>query len=389
MLERMALEAIDAAALEGLIEASVPEGVTIEFKQESYGRSDGAKRELLKDVSSLANAHGGHLLIGVAEREGAADEIVPFKGDADAELLRLDDILRAGLEPPLLGLRGRAVPVGSGHVLVLRVPRSWNPPHRVRHTGRFYGRSAARAHELGMEELRIHFTQRLTATERARRFVERRRAQVETEAHPVLHGFRGRLVLHVVPLGTPLEGQVVDPVTAQALMQALRPLDLGSGFSWRLNLDGLRIYDGAQPRANYTQLFRTGAVEAVRAPVAGQVQDELLLATDAVVESLVTGVPRILDALAALDVVPPTMIAVALQGVRGAKLGGDAMMRFFSEEEGVEEDVLALPDFVLEGPTERDAVVAELSKALDVLWNALGHARCDLFDDDRRWTGRT
>ena len=279
----------------------MPEGVVMEYKRETYGRNDEAKRELVKDVCSFANAHGGHLVIGIDEAEGAPATIVPF---ADAEVLRIEDIVRNGLEPAVLGIRVRPVPVTGGHVIVLRVPRSPTPPHRARQTRRVYGRTSARAHELGMDEQRALFTQRLSAEERAGRFVEERRARIEAKTLiPLRQGTGGRLVVHVVPLDGPISGQAIDPVAAQSRPERFRPMGPGGGFSWRLNLQGLCVYGGEWPSSRYTQLFRSGAVEAVLSPVWGEIDEgRRILADDGIGSALVEGVPHYLASLESLDV---------------------------------------------------------------------------------------
>ena len=43
----------------------VAESDHVEFKRDAYGRRDSDTREFLKDISSMANAVGGFLLIGV------------------------------------------------------------------------------------------------------------------------------------------------------------------------------------------------------------------------------------------------------------------------------------------------------------------------------------
>jgi hypothetical protein len=55
----------------------------------------------------------------------------------------------------------RAVRLGrGGTALVIRIPKSRNPPHRVRtlNTNRFYVRNSGGAHEASVEELRALFT---------------------------------------------------------------------------------------------------------------------------------------------------------------------------------------------------------------------------------------
>ena len=114
-------EAIDEAALQALQANGVTEGPTLEFKRDPYGNSDDSKKEFLKDLSALANTLGGHLAIGVDETDGAAGAITPIFGDPDAELQRLENIARDSIQPRIIGLRVRAVPVSGGFVVVHQV----------------------------------------------------------------------------------------------------------------------------------------------------------------------------------------------------------------------------------------------------------------------------
>src|SRR6266508_3467125 len=76
------------------------EGRVIDFKRDPIGTSDDAKREFLADVSSFANTVGGHVVIGMDEDEGIASNLLGIDvPDVDAETLRLENILRDGLDP--------------------------------------------------------------------------------------------------------------------------------------------------------------------------------------------------------------------------------------------------------------------------------------------------
>ncbi len=140
-IEKADFDSIEEKDLQELVDAQVPEGLRLDFKITNYGKSDSDKRELLKDVSALANSHGGHLIIGIEENEGVATKIVGIDLDADAEILRMEQILRNAIEPPISGIRMRTIYIANGQkVLLFRIPRSWNPPHRVtaQGTNRFY-----------------------------------------------------------------------------------------------------------------------------------------------------------------------------------------------------------------------------------------------------------
>src|SRR6266496_6765785 len=103
------------------IQAGVPEGVLVDYKRDIYGRADADVKEFLKDVSSFANTSGGHLIIGIDEAAGIPSAICAVAGDADAELQRLENLARDGIEPRIAGLRMKAVNIASGgFVIVLR-----------------------------------------------------------------------------------------------------------------------------------------------------------------------------------------------------------------------------------------------------------------------------
>ncbi len=153
-------------------------------------------------MSSFANTRGGDLLIGVSESGGVPKSLVPFDGDIDAELRRLDSMARSGLEPRIPNLRILPVPIASGGaVLAIRIPRSYRLPHRVIFAGlnRFYARSAAGKYEPSVDELRALFTLAPELAERMRAFRFDRAASIAARDTPVPLMSESCLVLHVVP----------------------------------------------------------------------------------------------------------------------------------------------------------------------------------------------
>ena len=98
--EGKTLESIEAADILALHENAVAEGKTLEYKRDLPGGVDEQKREFLADVSSLANAAGGHLVFGIEESEGVPASVPGIEGiDPDAETLRLENIIRDGISP--------------------------------------------------------------------------------------------------------------------------------------------------------------------------------------------------------------------------------------------------------------------------------------------------
>ncbi len=153
-----------------LIEAQVPEGEQIEFKESlsEKGRSpdpwmegmdrigDGARDRVLEETVAFANAHGGTLIIGIKESESkppVAAEITPVPRCAElAERFKLK--FRDCVEPQIPSLKVFGVPTdGERGVVIIRIGRSRLAPHRVVRTRNCTIRRADRCEKMTMREI--------------------------------------------------------------------------------------------------------------------------------------------------------------------------------------------------------------------------------------------
>ena len=107
--------------LSELVANAVSESRNLEFKRELCGTTDSDKKEFLADVSAFANATGGDLIFGIDEVDGVASAIVGVQNnDLDSQILRLESLIRDGIEPRIPGVRCQLIPSGSlGPVLIL------------------------------------------------------------------------------------------------------------------------------------------------------------------------------------------------------------------------------------------------------------------------------
>jgi predicted HTH transcriptional regulator len=183
------LESVDEAELQALVENKVSEHKTLEYKRSLPGNSDKDKKEFLADVSSLANAVGGHLIYGIKEEEGVPTEVCGVPTDnVDAEILRLESIIRHGIDPRIPGLLTHAVRLETGrHVIIIRSPRSWAQPHMVIYGGssRFYSRDSRGKYGLDVRQIGAAFALSATTADRIRNFrLERLGMIVSGGRHP-------------------------------------------------------------------------------------------------------------------------------------------------------------------------------------------------------------
>ena len=388
-IEKTDFDSINEADIQELIDAQVPESLRLELKLTTYGTSKSAKLELVKDVSALANAHGGHLIIGMKESAGIANNIVGLQLNTDAEILRMEQILRSGIEPPIGGIRMRAVPLSTGEfILILRVARSWYPPHRVKAQGKnkFYIRHSAGVHEPSIEELRALFNQSMDSLEKACQFRNDRILQANNGIGLRPLQGEGRIFIHIVPIAA-FSGMVqIDVGEAYNIHSSFRPLGASPGMTPRFNFHGFINERSGERNYGYTQVFRNGSLEATKSSIIRQNQNKLLIYANSLERYVFQELPSYINGLKNLRVPAPLIILITLEVVEGTY--------YIVSEEPWDEEETPLPDTVLNLPTcvlEDYGSDLDYHKAVrpafDALWNATGRFKSLWFNDDGLWVG--
>jgi hypothetical protein len=260
--------------LQRLIAAQAAESLHVEYKRETYGTNDDQRREFLADASSFANAAGGDLIIGMSAANRIPTGIHPFMADGEAERLRLEQMARDGLQPRIANLQTRAVPIGAGGcVLLVRIPKSYNPPHRIifKNSGRFWARSSAGKYEPNVEELRRIFTEAPLLADRARTFRIGRIAQIAAHETPVTLQGGGIFVLHVIPFAAFDFRQSFSLDQVASDLNRFVPIG-GTTRDLQITFDGFLAASTAgglsAPQRAYVQVFRSGVVESVVSSIA-------------------------------------------------------------------------------------------------------------------------
>jgi len=270
-LLHLPLDQINETQLQRLPDGKASETREIDYKRESYGNGDKDHGEFLADISSFANTVGGDIVIGMADKSGVPTGFAPLQIDIDAELLRLENMARTGLQPRIFGLSVRPVAVAGGSLLIVRIPRSGNPPHRIIRQGsghhRFWARSAAGKYEPNVDELRLLFGRAPQLAERMRDLRFDRIARIVANDTPVPLMDPHALIMHVVPFSA-FDLQIPLPLNPGAgLYLKFQPIGTSHAAGSRINIDGLLTLsnvgkDGRHWRT-YVQTFHNGIVEAV------------------------------------------------------------------------------------------------------------------------------
>jgi len=338
--------------LQRLIAAQAAESLHVEYKRETYGTNDDQRREFLADVSSFANAAGGDLIIGMSAAKGVPTAIHPFTG---------------------------------GFVVLVRVPKSYNPPHRIifKNNGRFWARSSAGKYEPNVEELRRIFTEAPLLAERVRAFRTERIARIAAHETPVSLLDGGSLVLHVVPFAAFDFGNALSLDKVAAQPHLFVPIGSTSVQDYQITFEGLITASNAEglskPQRAYVHVLRSGAVEAVASSLSGE-EKRLILPH---IEAMVVKYSRNYAAsLQNFGAEPPFAILTSLVDVKGKQLlqGVPNDPRFRSAV--LNHDQYHFIETIFENiPTDANDAAKQLRATLDHLANAAGLPSSPYFDE--------
>jgi hypothetical protein len=394
---------IDTAAIEALVTNQVQEGRTLDYKDKLPGPSKDDRKEFLADVSALGNAAGGDIVFGVSERREngkptGIPESVSGLGpiNVDAEMLRLENMIRDGIEPRIIGHQMRVIEgFPDGPVIVVRVPKSYIAPHMIK-TGdsRFYSRNSRGKYPLDVSEIRSAFALSETLPERVRRFRDERISRIVADETPVPLPASRKTVLHLLPASSldPTSRVDVASFFYKANEVPLITEDYLGGYSPRHNLDGLLIVGTLQNSntpINYVQMFRSGVIEAVCGVVENLPEGyPACISTGRVESMLIFALNRFKGVLEQLGVEPPIFVMLSLVGVKDYRLAMPSRMLDSLSQYSVDRDALLLPEGLLQ--SFEDPADKLLQPAFDALWQCVGYERDEFYQEQGkgRWSHR-
>lgn len=383
------LEQITINDLEQLVNNSVLEGKTIEYKKQLPNSSDSARKEFLADVSSFANASGGDLIFGITEENGSPKSIDGIQTEnIDEEMRKYENMIRDGIEPRITFTTHAIKLDKSKFILIFRINKSWIGPHRVIYKGhdKFYSRNSAGKYPLDVNELRIAFNISQTLTEQISRFRIERIAELLANNLPLPFYDGGRIVLHLIPLEsfTPNYNINLDFVINNPTK--LRPI-YSAGLSHRVNLEGVLSYSGGRDGKvhSYVQLYRNGIIEAVEGLMLNADREKKYIPSVAYEQELIKSLGEFLNLYKELGINMPIVIFLTLIGIKGYEMAVDRM-KFLGEYYKIDRDVLQLPEGIIESYDVEPKDI--LRPIFDLIWNACGFERSYNFDESGNWIAK-
>jgi hypothetical protein len=282
------------------------------------------------------------------------------------------------------------VPIQTGgNILIIRVPRSYNPPHRIIRAGsnRFWARSAAGKYEPDVNELRLLFNAAPQLADRIRNFRLDRIAKIVAGQAPVHLLNPSCLVLHIVPLSA-------FDVTAALPLDEIKgnyrtfvPIGSPTANGARINLDGILKISNADSQATqhraYVQLYRNGIIETVDSSVVAAVSGTPIISR--LDDILIYEVIWSLNDLATVGIEPPYTVLVSLVGTAGARINFARVQDYAWYDNlsaPLDRDQYHFDEVIVETiPTTQAECASIMRPILDQIANAGGKATSLIFDN--------
>lgn len=385
------LDDIDERDLQELVEQKLVERKTVEYKDKLSVGSEAERKKFLSQVSSFANAGGGHLIYGMRAADGVPEEVSGLEmANPDGEVLRLDEMARMGIRPRIPGLLMRAVVLKTNRVaVIIRIPKSWARPHQVIFNGefRFYSRASNGKYTLDVDELRSLYSLSESTAEHIKNFRADRLGQIVAGETTVSLPEGAKTILHSIPFNAFDQSIKYDLNLIKQDTGLLEPLRSSGWSAPNHNLDGIYTYSTHDKvRHSYLQVFRNGIIEAVNTSLLERELDEQKLIAGVAYEGeLLRALSRHLTLQKRLGVEPPVIVMLSLLGMKGYVMLV-APERRFNEGHPIDRDALLLPEVMVE---DLDANISHTVRPIfDALWNAAGWSQSINFDDEGNWVDR-
>lgn len=397
MLLDKKIESININDIQSLVENSVCENKSLDYKRELHIDTDADKREFLADISSFANSNGGEIIFGIEEDsiEKIPTKIVgiPYEND-DILIRKLEDFIRQSIQPIILNIEYKVIElVDNKCILIIRIPQSLIAPHRVEYKGhnKFFTRNNKGKYQMDVNELRLSFNSGLNLEKRIEDFKMNRYYEILSNKYNKLINDSPIFVIHYIPLSALNDISHLSINDIKQAMTKANSMALGYGYSKRITLDGVAMDYKENERSSFAIYKNNGIIEKATTnffkkeyvvtsihpnPVIDMINGYQIL------NKTISDFNEVKDYYISVGINTPLIIACSILNAQGFTIPTRDWYEILGK---VDRDILLIDNLYVENFNDETEII--LKPIFDSIYNACGYEKCPAYNDEDNYIG--
>ena len=390
------LELLEPSDLMELIENEVGESKRLEYKRELHIETGDERKEFLADISSFANADGGHIIFGIAENDEShlPIEVCGVTIDNDDEFIRkIENLIRDSIAPRIPDIKYIIIALNSHKVLVVHISPSYLSPHRVNYKGhdKFYTRNAKGKYPMDVDELRQAFTFSDSLNKQIESYKLERLSSIAANRYRVLEDGYPYFIIQCLPISAFRSRELYSVKEISDAMGKVGSDAFGSLSSKQITIDGIFIRSSDQVKNSFAHYKTNGINEKAttlffypeyKATNISPSKKINVINERDLLEIIISTCSEQLNYYSTMNIPTPIIISCAIMNGYGFTIPNRQWMRTYGS---IDRDALLMPDILVEELTAKPEVL--LKPVFDAIWNACGYTRCLAYDEDGHYTG--
>jgi hypothetical protein len=290
-------------------------------------------------------------------------------------------------------IRAISIEETNKKILIIRTKASLEKPHRVIFKGhdKFYRRNSNGKYPMDVDELKVAFLESSSLIERIRNFRKLRVYDIKAGETPYpLLSHSSCIIIHILPLSAFNTSYIINSDTLLEIKEGKHSDSFSpfypSGWTHRINLEGVVLYSQMNDNIvrTYTQLYRSGIVEAVESSILsyGGKAESKTMPMYFIEDKTMEYVGNTLSFLTKFDFQSPFYVFLSLIGIKDFAVS-KPKDRYFLEIEPISVEDLLLPEVIIE--SINDNIQHKFRPIFDMIWNASGVSRSLNFDNDNNF----
>lgn len=385
--------------INSLVENSVCESKTLDYKKELHIDSDSDKKEFLADISSFANSTGGDIIFGI--EEDSIDKIptnivgIPYENE-DKLIRRIEDFIRQSIQPIILNIEYKVIELKKDNcILIIRIPQSLISPHRIEYKGhnKFFTRNNKGKYQMDVSELRIAFNSGLDLEKRIEEYKQERYYQLLSNRYKNLIDDLPIFVVHYIPISA-LNGnnfKLLSQTKIKNEMNNCSSKALGVGYEKNISIDSvsIRYNDGSTSAiANYKTngIIEKGSTEFFKKQYKftdispNKTID--YISGYRIIDRLIKDFDEVKRFYKKVEIDTPILVCCSILNSSNYTIPTNMFHDVLNK---IDRDMLYINNLYVE---DFNKTTEEILKPIfDSIWNACGYERCPAYDENEKYIG--